>query len=666
MYNHSLSLQPYIAVGIYPERQEPRMGWLDRVAASATGKLAPWLRPQASRFEWIINLVNDQAGFMGELNDGEIKKLSQSLRQRLRSEGYKQELVAQAFALVREVAGRTLGMRHFDVQLIGGLVLLNGMIAEMETGEGKTLAATLPACTSALAGIPVHIITVNDYLADRDTKWMGPIYQALGLTVGTIKHGMDSEARRAAYRCDVTYCTNKEVTFDYLRDRIVLWDRPSQTRLQLERLYGDRSRVRNLLLRGLHFAIVDEADSVLIDEARTPLIISAEGEGDDEQRFYEQALDIAKTLIPGEDFSILASERSLELTEKGKDRIEENARWNTRILVNKQQREELVHQALVGIHLFHRDKHYLIKDGKVQIVDEYTGRLMPDRSWERGLHQLIEIKENCDMTRRKETQARISYQRFFRRYLRLSGMTGTAREVAGELWSIYRLRVVTVPTNRPLRRSYLPDHVYPEAEKRWEAVVNRISDQHRKGRPVLVGTRSVAASEYLSCLLSDAGLPHKALNARQDQEEAEIIAGAGEQARITVATNMAGRGTDIHLGPGVAERGGLHVIATERHEARRIDRQLFGRCGRQGDPGTNEAVVSLEDELVTVYVSKPYQWIAALVLKKPNRVIARWVGKILFNRAQRKAERLHARMRHDLLKMDEQLGDALAFSGRPE
>ena len=662
----SVSARPGMAVGIYPERQEPRVEWLDRVAASATGMLAPWLRPRPSRFDWIVDLVNAQAPSIEKLGDGEIRELSQSLRQRLRSEGYKEDLVAQAFALVREVAGRTIGMRHFDVQLIGGLVLLHGMVAEMETGEGKTLTATLPACTAALAGVPVHIITVNDYLAERDTKWMGPIYQALGLTSGTIKHGMDPQARRAAYRCDVTYCTNKEVAFDYLRDRIVLWDRPSEIRLQLERLYGGGSRVRHLVMRGLHFGIVDEADSVLIDEARTPLIISAEGDGYDEQSLYEQALGIAGKLTAGEDYSMRASERSLELTEKGKERIEDIVRWDGRVWMNRQQREELVHQALVALNLFSRDKHYLVKDGKVQIVDEYTGRLMADRSWERGLHQLIEIKENCEMTKRKETQARISYQRFFRRYLRLAGMTGTAREVAGELWSIYRLRVVTVPTNKPLHRNYLPDRVYPAAGERWQAVVSRISEMHSEGRPVLVGTRSVEASEHLSHLLSEAGLFHKVLNARQDQEEAEIIARAGEQARITVATNMAGRGTDIRLAPGVAGLGGLHVIATERHEARRIDRQLFGRCGRQGDPGTSEAIISLEDELATVYVNKVFQWLASTVLRRPGTLIGRWIGKILFRRAQRKAERLHARMRHDLLKMDEQLSDALAFSGRPE
>jgi len=540
------------------------------------------------------------------------------------------------------------------------------MVAEMETGEGKTLTATLPACTAALAGVPVHIITVNDYLADRDTNWMGPVYRALGLTVGTIKHGIDPEARRAAYRCDITYCTNKEVTFDYLRDRIVLWDRPSQIRLQVERLYGERSRVRHLLLRGLHFGIVDEADSVLIDEARTPLIISAEGDGYDEQSVYQQALGLARELVPGKDFAVLGSERSLEITDQGKARIEEIGSWDAKMAINRQQREELVRQALVALNLFSRDKHYLVKDGKVQIVDEYTGRLMPDRSWERGLHQLIEIKENCEVTKRKETQARISYQRFFRRYLRLAGMTGTAREVAGELWSIYRLRVVSIPTNRPLHRIYLPDRVYPMPDQRWEAVVSRISKMHSEGRPVLIGTRSVEASEHLSSLLGNAGLPHKVLNARQDKEEAEIIARAGERARITVATNMAGRGTDIRLSPGIAELGGLHVIATERHEARRIDRQLFGRCGRQGDPGTSEAIISLEDELVTVYVSKPIQWFVLMVLKKPGTYIARWIGNVLFHTAQRRAERLHARMRHNLLKMDEQLGDALAFSGRPE
>jgi preprotein translocase subunit SecA len=663
---YKFSVQPGVVSRIYPERQEPKIEWTDRLVASATGMFASLLRSPASRFEWIIDRVNGHAPAIRTLSNEKILERSRNLGQQLRSKGYKDDLVAQVFALVREVSERMIGMRHFDVQLIGGLVLLNGMVAEMETGEGKTLAATLPACTAALAGVPTHIITVNDYLASRDSSWMGPIYKAMGLTVGTIIHGMNPEAKRAAYRCDITYCTNKEVTFDYLRDRIVLRDRPGPIRLQVERLYGERSRINHLLLRGLHFGIVDEADSILIDEARTPLIISSQEDGYDEGIVFHQALDIARELVQGEDFLLTVSERSLELTEKGKDRIDEFP-WPDGIpRINRQQREELVHQALVALYLFSLDKEYLIKDGKVQIIDEYTGRLMADRSWERGLHQLIEVKENCEVTRRKETVARISYQRFFRRYLRLAGMTGTAREVAGELWSIYRLRVVSIPPNRPLHRTCLPDRIYTTAGRRWGAVVKTISEMNREGRPVLVGTRSVAASEQLSTLLFEAGLPHRILNARQDREEAEIIGQAGERAQITVATNMAGRGTDIRLAPGIAELGGLRVIATERHDAKRIDRQLFGRCGRQGDPGSSEAIISLDDELITVYTKKFLQWFARMIMKVPGGLSRRSIGRILFNRAQRKAERLHARMRRDLLKMDEQWGDALAFSGRQE
>ncbi len=662
----SVHVHSVMATGIYPERPEPRLEWLDRLVASATGSLAPWLRPPASRFQWIVERVNEEERELGNLTERRIRRKSQILRARLRNEGYQQELVAQAFALVRIAAERTIGMRLFDVQLMGGLILLQGMVAEMETGEGKTLVATLPACTAALAGVPVHIITVNDYLAQRDARWMGPVYQALGLAVGTIVHGLPPEAKRAAYQCDVTYCTNKEVTFDYLRDRITLRDRPSPMRLQLERLYGEHSRVRQLLLRGLPMAIVDEADSILIDEARTPLIISSEGGESKEESLYRTALTLANELAQEKDFTIAASERSLELTEAGRSRIEDFDWSGGGEGTSRPHREELVRQGLVALHLFARDKQYLVRDEKVQIIDEYTGRLMADRSWEQGLHQFIEIKENCKVTRQKETQARISYQRFFRRYLRLAGMTGTAREIAGELWSIYRLRVVSVPTNRPLHRKYLPDRVYPTAAQRWEAVVKAIFEMHGKGRPVLVGTRSVAASEHLSRLLEDAGLAHRVLNARQDQEEAEIIASAGEKGQITVATNMAGRGTDIRLAPGVSELDGLHVIATERHEARRIDRQLFGRCGRQGDPGSSEAIISLEDELVAVHVGTPLKRLAALMGRRPGAFLARQMGKIIFQRAQRRAESLHARIRHNLLKVDEHMGSFLAFSGRPE
>jgi len=416
-------------------------------------------------------------------------------------------------------------------------------------------------------------------------------------------------------------------------------------------------------MRGLHFAIVDEADSVLIDEARTPLIISSEAEGLYSSEIYKHAMTLAKELVQKKDFHVIWTDRTVELTNEGTTRIHDFDWSQAGFAGNEEQREELVRQALVALYLFHLDKHYLVKDKKVQIIDEYTGRLMADRSWERGLHQLIELKEGCEITSRKDTKARISYQRFFRRYLQLAGMTGTAREVAGELWSIYRMRVVTVPTHRPMRRKYLPDRFYRRGEEKWTEIVKTIADLHQKDRPVLAGTRSVEASEKLSGLLSDKGLSHKVLNARQDKEEAEIIALAGQPGGITVATNMAGRGTDIRLGPGVADLGGLHVIATERHEAGRIDRQLFGRCGRQGDPGTSEAFVSLDDEVITVHVWKPLRWLAGAM---PNTFFGKWLGRALFGRAQRGAQRLHARMRHNLLKMDEQLSESLAFSGKSE
>ena len=660
----SAALPHGIPEGAYPERREPRIGWFDRLGARAFGIVARRARAQVRRWERLVRSVNDYGPSAARLDEREILQMAEELQLRLRREGFRDDLVARSFALVREMATRTLGERHFDVQLIGGGVLLSGMVAEMETGEGKTLTATLPACTAALAGIPVHIVTVNDYLAARDAEWMRPVYQALGLTVGVILHGMDPGARRAAYACDVTYCTNKEVAFDYLRDRIVLGGQPSRLHLQLERLYGEDARARRLLHRGLYYAIVDEADSVLVDEARTPLIISG-SEGDPpEQRLYQTALSLAARLEAGHDFTVEERERTVRLTRAGELKLEDLAQPLDGIWSGPRRREELVRQALTAQRLFVRDKHYLVREGKVQIIDEFTGRVMADRSWEHGLHQLIETKEGCSLTRRQDPLARISYQRFFRRYLRLAGMTGTAREVAGELWSVYRLAVVSMPTNRPLRRRHDPDRAYPTAEAKWTAIVKRIADLHRGGRPVLVGTRSVAASEHLSCLLTGKGLPHQVLNARQDREEATIIARAGEPGRITVATNMAGRGTDIRLAPGVAELEGLHVIATERHEARRIDRQLFGRCGRQGDPGCFQAIMSFEDELVTVYAARWRR--LAVAFAGSGRPVAAPIGAFVFRRAQRTAERLHSRIRRDLLKTDEQLESALAFSGRPE
>ncbi len=650
--------------GAYPERAVPRENWLERVTVAATGPAVRWMHAAHLRFNYFIRLVAEHGGNLGVLTDDELREIGENLRPQLRRKGFEDiELVAEVFAVVREIAERKLGMRHYDVQLIGGLVLLRGMIAEMEAGEGKTLMATLAACTAALAGIPVHIITVNDYLASRDTNLMRPVYEALGLSVGTIIQGMSANERRAAYACDITYCTNKEIAFDYLKDRLVLGQKRSRMRLQLERLGGKETRTQRLLLRGLCFAIVDEADSVLIDEARTPLIISGAGSGDEEKTLYEQALMVAGALTKQDDFKIVGRERRIELTTTGKVRVRELTQALGGIWNGTRRREELVRQALTAQHLFARDKHYLIKDGKVQIIDEYTGRVMPDRSWEQGLHQMMETKEDCELTQQRETLARMSYQRFFRRFVRLAGMTGTAQEVGGELWSVYRLSVVVVPTNKPVRRRRWPTMLYLTTERKWQAIVEHVGRLHAKKRPVLIGTRSVEASEHLSQLLTANGLDHQVLNARQDQEEAGIIARAGEHGRITVATNMAGRGTDIKLSLGVSERGGLHVVLTELHEAKRIDRQLFGRCARQGDMGSYSAMLSLADELPTIYVNKLVR-LVAIGLARIG--IPRLANALLMRPAQGSAERLHSRMRRDMLKLDDQLDTALAFSGRTE
>jgi preprotein translocase subunit SecA len=601
------------------------------------------------------------------LTDEQITHLAGSIGLEMRRSGFTDHLVAQSFALVREVARRTIGQTHFDVQLIGGRILLHGLVAEMETGEGKTLTATLAASTAALAGIPVHIITVNDYLANRDTELMGPIYRALGLHVGTIIHGLDPVARRTAYGADVTYCTNKEIAFDYLNDRIVLGREAGSIQLRVERLYEQRPRVSQLLLRGLFYAIVDEADSVLIDEARTPLVISgaAASGPSEEEEIYKRALSIAAELERDRDFIVDDRDRAVVILPSGLERVANIAETLGGVWRRQRWREELVRQALTARHLFFIEKQYLVNGGKVQIIDEYTGRIMPDRSWEQGLHQMIEVKEGCPMTCRIDALARISYQRFFRRYLRLAGMTGTAKEVRGELWSVYRLATVHVPTNRPSRRERWPNQIYATQTGKWDAIVRRIGEINKLGRPVLIGTRSVAASEHLSGLLTRHGLPHLLLNARQDSEEAAIVAQAGLSGRITVATNMAGRGTDIQLGPGVAALGGLHVIATELHEARRIDRQLFGRCGRQGDPGTCEAIISFQDELIAVYAPRVWKEVDSRIIPRGRAQSSRFRA-VAFRMAQRLAERVHFRMRRDLLDMDEQLDAALAFSGKSE
>ena len=653
------------ARGLYPERKAPDEGALDRAVAAAAGWFRQMRQLRPRRFHDIVRYVDRHTDTFAGMSDEELAWQVPQLRIELRKHGFSREATGRVFALVREVAQRRLGERPYDVQLIGGWVLLNGIVAEMATGEGKTLAATLPACTAALAGIPVHIITVNDYLASRDAAWMAPIYQTLGLTVGTITHAATPEERRRAYRCDVTYCTNKEIAFDYLRDRLELGRKPGPIRMRLERLYREGARIDALRLQGLCFAIVDEADSVLIDEARTPLIISGPGDSSFELELYRQALALSEKLAEGTDYTIDFPKRDVVLTDEGRARLDDLAETLGGFWTGRLRREDLLRKALSARHLFHRDTHYVVRYGKVHIVDEYTGRVMPGRSWEGGLHQLIETKEQCDVTTRTEVLARISYQRFFRRYLTMAGMTGTAKEAARELWSVYRLEVVRVPPHRPMIRKGRATVLLETADEKWNAVVSRIREMNDTGRPVLVGTRTVKESERLSELLEEAGLEHRVLNALQDRHEAEVIARAGQQGQITVATNMAGRGTDVRLGPGVADLGGLHVLATTRHEARRIDRQLFGRCGRQGDPGTFEAIVSLEDEVLEAHLPERAADLGRRLAGSgtgPGRLF----GRLLFWWAQVSAERRHYRVRCDLLKLDEHVESALAFSGQGE
>jgi preprotein translocase subunit SecA len=654
------------SAGPYPERAEPDAFWLDRKLSEAYGYLAPRLLPTGPRLARQSERVEAQAKEIAGLSDRRLRERAEVLRGPLLRDGFAPAVVAQAFALAREAASRRIGLRHYPVQLMGGQALLDGTLAEMEAGEGKTITALLPAVTAALAGIPVHVITVNEYLAVRDAEQLRPVYEALGLTVGLALHGQSPADRRAAYARDIAYCTNKDIVFDYLRDRIALGRRRTRSRILLDELLGGADASGRLLLRGLHFGIVDEADSVLIDEARTPLILSSGDDGSGVSTLYDTALEFARGLAPSDHFQIVPGERRLRLTTEGQQCVDELASQHTGLWVSRRARAELVEQALSALHLYRRDADYLVADGKVQIIDEFTGRVMPDRSWERGLHQMIEAKEGCEITGRRQTLARITYQRFFRRYLRLAGMTGTAREAAGELWAVFALRTINISTNRPLRRDNLGTRVYLTAAEKWRRVLETAREMTRvRGRSVLIGTRSVAASEHLSRLLGEAGLDHVVLNARQDREEAQIIATAGQRGRVTVATNMAGRGTDILLSPQVRDAGGLHVVLTEFHETARIDRQLFGRCGRQGDPGSFEAIVAIEDELFQRFAGPQERRIATLLARREG-CIPTVIAAPLQRRAQAAAERLHSKIRRETVAQDKRLDKALAFAGQSE
>ncbi len=648
--------------GPYAQRELVRENWLDQLGSRCFGVFKRAV-PQRDR-DRVVAAVDAHAARFAALSSAELTLEAARIGSRLREQGLVDAAVFECFALVRECAYRLLGRRHFDVQLYAGWVLVHGNAAEMATGEGKTLTATLAASTAALAGVPVHVITVNDYLVERDATALRPLYAALGLSVGTILEGMSLDQRRAAYACDITYCTNKELVFDYLKDRIALAGQPGPAKLQLERLYGSARSGAGLLMRGLHYAIIDEADSVLIDEARVPVIISRTADNREQTDFYRQASAVAAELVPDLDYVLDRRERRAMLTEHGQARIQELAPARSGVWALRSWREQGVVQAIVAKDLYQRDKHYLVVDDKICIIDEFTGRTMADRSWEMGLHQLIEAKENVTLTGEREPLAKISYQSFFRRYLKLAGMSGSLEEVAAELWNVYRLHTVTIPTHRPCARRRLRDRYLSTAEAKWECVVARASTLHAAGRPVLIGTRSVATSEELSRHLSAHGLPHQVLNARQDAEEAAVVARAGLAGQITVATNMAGRGTDIVLDAAALAAGGLHVIATERHEAGRIDRQLFGRAGRQGDAGSCECVLCLEDELITGH-ARVWSRCLAWVWYRSAGTVPDWYGRMLFRFTQKRIERSHARLRRELTDLDERRSDMLAFAGKP-
>lgn len=532
------------------------------------------------KYQKKVEKINQLEADIQILSDSQLSAKTTEFRNRLEAGETVDDLLFEAFAVVREAGKRVLGQRHYDVQLIGGMVLHDGRIAEMKTGEGKTLVATLPTYLNALTGKGVHVVTVNDYLATRDAQWMGQIYNFLGMSVGLIVHGLTHEQRRESYNADITYGTNNEFGFDYLRDNMAV-------------------RPGSVVQKEPNYAIVDEVDSILIDEARTPLIIS--GEADKPTELYFRVSKIIPRLKIEEDYNVNEKDKVVTLTEKGVSKVE--SLLGVENLYDDLHNEVAHHvnQALKAHTLFRLDRDYVVKDGQVIIVDEFTGRLMFGRRYSEGLHQAIEAKENVKIERESQTLATITFQNYFRMYKKLAGMTGTAKTEEQEFMNIYRLDVVEIPTNLPMVRQDIADIIYRTENGKFEAVVEDITEKNTKGQPVLVGTISIENSEKISEMLKKKGVPHQVLNAKFHEMEAQIVSKAGEPGMVTIATNMAGRGTDIVLGQGVKELGGLHIIGTERHESRRIDNQLRGRSGRQGDPGSSQFYISLEDDLMRLF-----------------------------------------------------------------
>jgi preprotein translocase subunit SecA len=580
----------------------------------------------------LVEAVNSMEPEIKAMSDQQLKDQTPTLKARLENGEPLDDLLPEAFATVREASVRVLGMRHYDVQLIGGMVLHSGRIAEMKTGEGKTLVATLPAYLNALTGLGVHVITVNDYLAKRDTEWMGQIYQYLGLSVGTIQHGLDDRQRKESYGADITYGTNNEFGFDYLRDNM-------------------KFDGRSLVQRDLHFAIVDEVDSILIDEARTPLIIS--GPAEKSTQLYYQVNGIVPKFKAEVDYKIDEKARSAALTEEGVAHAEQML--GVENLYDPGNIELLHHtnQALKAHTLFKRDVDYIVKDGEVIIVDEFTGRLMPGRRYSEGLHQALEAKENVKIENENQTLATITFQNYFRMYDKLAGMTGTADTEAAEFKKIYNLDVSVIPTNMPMIRKDFPDVIYKTRREKFNAAIEEIKELHRTGQPVLVGTVSIDISEQLAGKLKKQGIPHEVLNAKNHEKEAEIISMAGQKGAVTISTNMAGRGTDIVLGEGVTELGGLHILGTERHESRRIDNQLRGRSGRQGDPGSSRFYLALEDDLLRIFGGERITGIMERLGMEEGEPIEHNLISRAIENAQSKVEAHNFDIRKHLLEYDD-------------
>ena len=600
----------------------------------------------------IVDEIEALGPQMEQLSDEELKNKTQEFKSRLKDTETLDDILPEAFAVVREAAGRTLGMKHYRVQLIGGIILHQGRISEMKTGEGKTLVSTLPAYLNALTGEGVHIVTVNDYLAKRDAEWMGQVHEFLGLKVGVVLNSMTSEERKAAYQCDITYVTNNELGFDYLRDNMAI--------------YKDQ-----MVLRDLDYCIIDEVDSVLIDEARTPLIIS--GQSGKSTKLYEVCDVLAKQLVRGEesgefnklnaimgeeitetgDFIVNEKEKVVNLTEQGVKKVEAFFHIDNLADAENLEIQHNIILALRAHNLMFRDKDYVVKDDEVLIVDEFTGRIMPGRRYSDGLHQAIEAKEHVNVKRESRTLATITFQNFFNKYAKKGGMTGTAQTEEKEFRNIYGMDVIVIPTNRPVIRKDLDDAVYKTKKEKFHAVVEEIVKAHEKGQPVLVGTITIETSEMLSQMLKKRGVPHKVLNAKYHELEAEIVADAGVHGAVTIATNMAGRGTDIKLDDESKALGGLKIIGTERHESRRIDNQLRGRAGRQGDPGESRFYISLEDDLMRLFGSDKLMSMFNALGVPENEQIEHKMLSSAIEKAQQKIETNNYGIRENLLKYDE-------------